>query len=48
MPLNGAAKADNTARILFDALNTLYCVIRHIMRRTFISSDDYIPRTTTF
>jgi hypothetical protein len=42
-PLDGIAKADNAAGVLFDALNTRHRVIRPILRRTFIGSDDYIP-----
>jgi hypothetical protein len=42
-PLDGVAKADNAAGVLFDALNTRHRVIRPVLRRTFIGSDDYIP-----
>jgi hypothetical protein len=42
-PLDGVAEADNAAGILFDALNTRHRVIRPVLRRTFIGSDDYIP-----
>jgi hypothetical protein len=42
-PLDGKAKSDNAAGVLLDALNTRHRVIRPIMRRTFIGSDEYIP-----
>jgi hypothetical protein len=42
-PLDGNAKSDNAAGVLLDALNTRHRVIRPILRRTFIGSDEYIP-----
>jgi hypothetical protein len=42
-PLDGIATADNAAGVLLDALNTRHRVIRPILRRTFIGSDEYIP-----
>lgn len=43
-PLDGASAAiDNAGGVLFDYLNTRHRVLRPVLRRTFIGSDQYIP-----
>jgi hypothetical protein len=42
-PTDGRAAAENAGGVLFDLLNTRHRVMRPIMRRTFIGSDQYIP-----
>lgn len=42
-PLNGIPSMDDASGVLIDYLNTRHRVLRPVLRRTFIGSDEYIP-----